>query len=86
MKIIRIEADWCPECVIFMKPVWDEISREFPDIVMEVLNYDKDEEIKTKYNISKVPTFVFLNDFEDEIVRRNGIISKKEIIEIIKQI
>ncbi|HNV97119.1 MAG TPA: thioredoxin family protein [bacterium] len=85
MKIIRIEADWCPECVIFMKPVWEEISREFPSVSMEIFNYDKDEEIKIKYNISKVPTFIFLSDSGNEILRKNGIISKKEIIEIINK-
>jgi len=85
MKIIRIEADWCPECVVFMRPIWDEISIEFPGIVMEIFNYDKDEEIKSKYDIKKVPTFIFLNDVEEEIIRKNGIISKEEIIEIINK-
>lgn len=84
MKIIRIEADWCPECVIFMKPIWDEIQKSFPEINMEIFNYDRDEEIKSKYNISKVPTFIFLTDSGEEIIRKNGVISKKEIIEIIQ--
>lgn len=83
MKIIRIEADWCPECVIFMKPIWSDIEKEFPEIQMEIFNYDKDEEIKSQYKVTKVPTFIFLDDSEKEIVRKNGLISKKEIIEII---
>jgi thiol-disulfide isomerase/thioredoxin len=83
MKILRIEADWCPECVIFMKPIWDEIQKSFPKVNMEIFNYDKDEEIKSKYSINKVPTFIFLNDSGEEITRKNGIVRKQEIIEII---
>ncbi len=83
MKIVRIEADWCPECVVFMKPVWDQVQKEFPMVEMQVFDYDKDEDAKSKYEIVKVPTFIFLNDSGNEILRKNGIIQKKEIIEII---
>jgi thiol-disulfide isomerase/thioredoxin len=85
MKIIRVEADWCPECVVFMKSIWDEIQKQFPGVTMEIFDYDKDEEIKSQYNITKVPTFIFLSDSGEEIVRKKGIITKKEIIEIINQ-
>lgn len=83
MKILRVEAQWCPECVIFMKPVWDEIEKLYPEIEMQIVDYDKDEEIKLQYSIAKVPTFIFFDANGDEILRKNGIVSRKEIEEII---
>lgn len=83
MKIVRVEADWCPECVIFMKPIWDEIQKEFQDIEMQIFNYDKDAEINSKFNIVKVPTFIFFDNSNNEILRKNGILKKEEIVSII---
>lgn len=84
MKVIKIGADWCPECLI-MKPMWQEIENEFSDLKTEYFDYDKNEDLRKKYAIKHVPSFIFLDKNGDEFLRKEGILKKEELIEIINE-
>ena len=79
MKIIKINAMWCPGCLI-SKSIWTEIEKEYPNHEYISLDYDLDEEEVNPYNVGKIlPVVIFLNDGK-EIKRIIGEKSKKEII------
>ncbi|MCD4704652.1 thioredoxin family protein [bacterium] len=83
MKILKIGADWCPECLI-MKPLWQEIEKEIPGLKTEYFDYDKNKELREKYHIKHVPTFIFLDENNQEVAREHGIVKKDKLMEIIK--
>lgn len=84
MKILKIGADWCPECFI-MRPRFEEIEKEITDLNVEYFDYDKNEDIRKKHNIKHVPSFIFLDCDNNELLRKEGIVSKEELIKIINE-
>lgn len=48
MKIIIINAMWCPGCLI-SKSIWNEIKLMYPNIEYINYDYDLDEENIIKY-------------------------------------
>ena len=79
MKIIKINAMWCPGCLI-SKKIWSEIEKEYPNHEYISFDYDLDEEEILKYNVGDIlPVVIILNEGK-EIKRIIGEKSKKEII------
>lgn len=58
--VIDFYADWCGPCKR-VAPVFVELSEKFPDIVFLKVNVDDSEEIATAFEITALPTFVFIN-------------------------
>jgi thiol-disulfide isomerase/thioredoxin len=84
MKILKIGATWCTGCKI-MGPRWKEIEAENPWLETEYYDFDKSKEIVDKYNITAMPSFVFLSKEGNEILRLSGEVEKKELIEAINK-
>jgi thiol-disulfide isomerase/thioredoxin len=83
MKVLKFGAIWCSGCLI-MKPRWKEIEEANPWLNTEYYDFDQDKEIINKYKINNVlPVFIFLDKNEQEFLRLNGEISKKDLIDII---
>lgn len=79
MKIIKINAMWCPGCLI-SKSIWNEIKSEYPNNEYIDLDYDLDEEKIEKYNVGDtLPVVIFIDN--KEIKRIIGEKSKKEIMD-----
>ncbi len=71
MKIIKIGAMWCPGCIVMHK-VWDEFSKKYPNINIESLDLDMDEEEVKKYEVgSTLPVIIFYKN-EEEVERIVG--------------
>lgn len=85
MKIIKIGAIWCPECII-MKPRWLEIEKEIPNLNIEYIDLDENPEIKKEKNIDHVPTFIFLDNQDNEVLRLKGLVEKDDLLEKINQL
>ena len=82
MKILKIGALWCPACLITNKAI-NMIKKEYPDIQVEELDYDYDEDQVSKYNVgTTLPVLIFYKD-DKEIERLIGEKSYKEIKEVI---
>jgi len=79
MKIIKINAMWCPGCLI-SKSIWNEIEKEYPNHEYINLDYDFDEDIVLKYNIGDVLPVVIIENDNKEIKRLIGEKNKKEIL------
>jgi len=86
MKVLKIGAEWCPGCIV-MKPRWKKVEEENPWIISEYYDYDFSPEIIKKYNLekAKLPTFIFLDKHDEELDRRAGELSEKEITDLITQ-
>ncbi|MCK5320446.1 thioredoxin family protein [Candidatus Parcubacteria bacterium] len=84
MKILKIGALWCKECLV-MKPMWGEIEAEIPDLKTEYFESDENPELLEKYGVKDIPTFLFLDKDEKEIARLSGLQNKEELIKLIKE-
>ena len=78
MKIIKINAMWCPGCLI-TKSIWQEIEKEYPSHEYINLDYDLDEEKIAKYKIGDILPVVIIENNNQEIKRIIGEKTKKEI-------
>jgi thioredoxin 1 len=58
--VIDFFADWCGPCKR-VAPVFVELSEKFPEIVFLKVNVDDSEDIATAFEITALPTFLFLN-------------------------
>jgi len=85
MKVLKFGAVWCSGCLV-MKPRWKEIEEENPWLKTQYFDFDTDKEAVEKYQINEsLPTFVFLDKDENEILRLSGEIEKEKLLEIISQ-
>lgn len=80
--LIDFYADWCVPCRIF-SPIVEEVAQENSDIKVVKVNVDESQAITTKYQIMSMPTLVVIKD-GNEVTRSIGIISKSEILNMIK--
>ena len=84
MKIVKINAMWCSGC-LYMKKVWKEVLKEYPDLEITEYDYDMDEDIVKTYNPGTIlPVAIFYKN-DNEYKRLNGEKSKDEIINVIKE-
>lgn len=80
MKIIKINAMWCPGCLI-SKSIWNEIEKDYPNYEYINLDYDLDEEVVEKYNVGDILPVVIIEKNGIEIKRIIGEKTKKEILD-----
>lgn len=58
--VIDFFATWCGPCQR-VAPMFAELSEKFKDIVFLKVNVDEAEEVASGFEVSSLPTFVFLN-------------------------
>lgn len=85
MKIIKINAMWCPGCLI-SKNIWNDIEDLYPNNEYINLDYDMDEEIVEQYNVGDILPVVIIEKDDNEIKRIIGEKTKKEIVEELRDI
>lgn len=80
--LIDFYADWCAPCRIF-SPIVEEVAQENSNIKVVKVNVDESQAITTKYQIMSMPTLVVIKN-GNEVTRSVGVISKSEILNMIK--
>lgn len=84
MKFIKINAVWCGACIVTNK-VWKEVKKDYPDIEIEELDLDFDEEEVKKYNVGDtLPVVIFMKD-NQEVERLIGEKTKEEIYDFVER-
>lgn len=68
--IIKFSAKWCGPCKA-ISPAYNSLAKEFPNIVFHEVDVDEHEEFAQEYNITGMPTFIFLYK-SNEINRLTG--------------
>ncbi|MFZ2664264.1 MAG: thioredoxin family protein [Patescibacteria group bacterium] len=85
MKVLKFGAVWCSGCLV-MRPLWEEIEKEMPELVTEYFDFDKDKEMISKYNIDRtLPVFIFIDKDGNELLRLTGEVEKEKLIGIIRE-
>jgi thioredoxin 1 len=68
--VIDFYADWCPPCKR-MSPLIDGVATIMPEVTFIKINRDYFLDLANLYNITSIPTLIFLKDGK-EIGRYNG--------------
>jgi thioredoxin 1 len=71
-------ADWCGPCKT-QDPILEEVVEDFPDITLEKVNVDEDQDVANEYQVRSLPTLVVEND--DGIVDRFVGVTQRDDIE-----
>lgn len=83
MKVLKFGAVWCSGCLV-MRPRWQELEKEMPNLITEYYDFDKDTGMVNKYGIdNKLPVFIFLDKNGNELIRLMGEVEKKDLLKII---
>ena len=82
-RIVIFSANWCLPCRMMHKWVKQDltIKRLLSNYEVEFYDYDLDISMRTKYNVTRIPTFIILEN-EEEKARRVGIGSGKRGLEL----
>ena len=59
--VIDFYADWCGPCQK-LGPHFIELSKKYPNISFLKVNTDKAEDLATHYDVSALPTILFIKD------------------------
>lgn len=80
--LVDFYAEWCGPCKM-LSPIVEEVAGEEKDIKFVKLNIDNAEDIATDYQVMSIPTLVAIENGK-EVNRSVGLISKQEILNLIK--
>lgn len=81
LVIIDFFATWCVPCQM-QTPILTEVDREGSEVEIFKVNVDENQETAIRYNITSVPTLIFIKN-GSEIERQVGLIEKDELKKII---
>lgn len=74
--VIDVYATWCGPCKQ-MSPIVDELAKEVADKYKILkLNIDEERDLAVQYNVSSIPTFVFIKNGE-LVAKETGSMSKE---------
>jgi len=73
--IVDIYAEWCGPCKTY-SPILDELKKEMPDVTIEKVNIEGNEEFAMKNQVVAVPTTLVYKD--GELVKKIIGAKKKE--------
>lgn len=73
--VLKFSAEWCVPCKK-ISPIFKELAKEHPNIHFYESDVDSNQYLAQKYNITAMPTFVFIKD-KVEIIRLQGVNEKK---------
>lgn len=78
-KILKLGAPWCGPC----KALDEQLK--LVSVPVEHYNVDENEEIAGKYNIRNIPVLIFLDENDNEVARKVGMVTATVINDIIKE-
>ncbi|AGX88888.1 thioredoxin family protein [Mycoplasma parvum] len=85
--VIDFYADWCPPCRQLM-PILEKISDSQPfmhSIKFAKVNISGLPELAKKYEISSIPTLVFISQKHSKTERHSGLLSEENLIDALEK-
>lgn len=79
LKVLEFYTDTCMPCKVVAKTL-----KKVKELDVEPVNAMEDVAKVDKYNVFSTPTLIFLKD-DEEVKRTLGVVSEKELREIIEQ-
>ena len=80
--LVDFWASWCGPCQM-LSPIVDQVATEHTDFKVGKVNTDDEMDLAMRFNISSIPCLIVFNGGK-EVKRSVGIISKDQIIELVK--
>ena len=84
MRIVKINAVWCPACIVSNK-IWKNVLVDYPDLDIEELDLDFDSDEVEKYNVGDILPVVIFMDEDKEVFRLIGEKTKEEIYKAVEE-
>ncbi len=81
--IIDFYADWCGPCKV-VAPILEELSNEYPDIVIYKVNTEIEQELSYVFQIRSIPSILFIPK-EKQPMMQAGALPKMTLKEIIEK-
>ncbi|XP_063234375.1 thioredoxin-2 [Bacillus rossius redtenbacheri] len=83
LVVVDFFATWCGPCKM-IAPKIEEMTKQFPDVVFLKVDVDEIEELATEYDISAMPTFIFIKN-KQKVESFSGA-NEKKLLEMIQQL
>lgn len=82
--IMDFSATWCPPCQQF-KPIFEEAKKAYSGkIEFRTIDVDAEKELAQKFNISSIPSIIFIDAEGNEVNRIIGFTDKNSFEKAIK--
>ncbi len=82
--IVDFHALWCGPCKV-QSPILSEIASEFGEQIRVIkIDVDQNPGLAAKYHIQGVPTVILFKNGK-LVWRQSGVVSKSQLIDILKQ-
>ena len=82
LVLVDFYADWCGPCKMF-SPIIESVANENEDVKVVKINVDNAQDLAIKYQVMSIPTTVIIQNGK-EVDRAVGIISKSDLLEMVK--
>ena len=82
--VIKFFTSWCMPCKK-LDVILENMSEEFPDVVIYALDLDNFSKLAQKYRIMSVPTLIFLNHEKETKQRIVGLTQTEDIRKAFKE-
>jgi thioredoxin 1 len=81
--VVDFFATWCGPCRA-MTPLLEKLDKELPDVKFVKVDIDNNPDLATKYQVDKIPYFVFFQDGEpyEKVV---GVLKEDKLREIVSK-
>ena len=80
--LIDFYADWCGPCKMF-SPIIESVAEENEDVKVVKIDVDNAQDLAIKYQVMSIPTIVVIKNGK-EVNRNVGVVSKSQIVEMVK--
>ena len=67
-----------------MKPMWEEIEAQFPELESEFYDADENPEKLEEWEVNNIPTFIYLDKNGEEFSRMTGAQNKEELSKFVE--
>jgi thiol-disulfide isomerase/thioredoxin len=83
-KVYKMSAIWCAPCRVYAQ-TFGNVSKmdAYKDIEFKEFDADENEELFIKYAIRGVPTTLFLDENDKELIRISGNVPQKTLTDTI---
>ncbi|NPV38123.1 Thioredoxin [Brevinematales bacterium NS] len=75
--LVDFWAEWCRPCLM-LAPIFEQTSKEIPDVLFAKVNVDEDGDLAMKYGISSIPALILFHKGQP-VATHVGTISKDRL-------